>query len=109
MTLRHLRIFIAVAETKSMSEAARQCFITQPTVSQTIHELEERYGTQLFERLSGNCTSQIPAHGFCPTPARSSISLRSPEHSMLDNPARETLHIGATITVGTCLRFADPE
>ena len=52
MTLRHLKIFIAVAETKSMSAAARRCFITQPTVSQTIHELEEHYHTILFERLS---------------------------------------------------------
>ena len=52
MTLRHLKIFVAVAETKSMSAAARRCFITQPTVSQTIHELEEHYHTILFERLS---------------------------------------------------------
>ena len=39
MTLRHLKIFIAVAETKSMSAAARRCFITQPTVSHHMKKL----------------------------------------------------------------------
>lgn len=70
MTLRHLKIFIAVAETKSMSAAARRCFITQPTVSQTIHELEEHYHTILFERLSASFTSQKPERIFSPMPGR---------------------------------------
>ncbi|UWP58151.1 LysR family transcriptional regulator [Ruminococcus gauvreauii] len=103
MTLRHLRIFIAVAETKSMSEAARQCFITQPTVSQTIHELEEHYGTQLFERLSRKLYITDSGTRLLSYARQVVDQFEILEHSMLDNPARETLHIGATITVGTCL------
>ena len=33
MTIRHLKIFIAVAETGSMSRAAQKLFLSQPTVS----------------------------------------------------------------------------
>lgn len=43
MTIRHLRIFIEVAERGKMSLAARSLFITQPSVSQAIRELEEHY------------------------------------------------------------------
>ena len=52
MTIRHLKIFLAVAESGKMSLAAEQLFITQPSVSQAIRELEEHYQTLLFERLS---------------------------------------------------------
>ena len=52
MTIRHLKIFIAVAETGSMSRAAQKLFLSQPTVSQAIRELEENYEVRLFERLS---------------------------------------------------------
>lgn len=43
MTIRHLKIFVEVADTGSMSAAAKNCFISQPTVSQAIRELEEHY------------------------------------------------------------------
>ena len=52
MTIRHLQIFIAVAETGSMSAAAKRLYISQPTVSQVIAEMEEEYGVLLFERLA---------------------------------------------------------
>lgn len=52
MTFRHLKIFIAVAQTGSMSAAARELYIAQPTVSQVIAEIENEYGIRLFERLS---------------------------------------------------------
>ena len=52
MTIRHLKIFIAVAECGSMNTAAKELFLSQPTISQAIRELEEYYGTRLFDRLS---------------------------------------------------------
>ena len=52
MTIRHLKIFIAVADTGKMSAAAEKLYITQPSVSQAVRELEEHYQTLLFERLS---------------------------------------------------------
>ena len=52
MTIRHLQIFIAAADTGQMSAAAKELFITQPTVSQAIADIENSYGIRVFERLS---------------------------------------------------------
>jgi DNA-binding transcriptional LysR family regulator len=45
-----LRVFYAVAETGSFSEAATQLGLTQPTVSARIRDLEARLGVRLFNR-----------------------------------------------------------
>ncbi len=52
MTLRDLEIFIEVVETKSMSEAAKNLNISQPTVSHAIAQIEREYNVKLFNRVS---------------------------------------------------------
>ena len=46
------KIFLAVAECKSISKAATQLYISQPAVSITIKKLEENLNTTLFIRKS---------------------------------------------------------
>ncbi len=48
MTIRHLKIFITVADTGKMSAAADKLYISQPSVSQAIRELEEHYRCPAF-------------------------------------------------------------
>ena len=50
MTLTQLRYAIAVADTGSMNEAARLMFISQPSLSLAIKELEVEIGVELFRR-----------------------------------------------------------
>src|SRR5689334_1997348 len=51
MELRHLRYFIAVAETGSLTEAAKQRLHTsQPSLSRQIRDLEYEVGVALLSR-----------------------------------------------------------
>jgi len=51
MELRHLRYFIAVADTGSLTVAAeRRLFTSQPSLSRQIKDLEEQVGTPLLNR-----------------------------------------------------------
>ena len=51
MELTHLKYFIRLANVLNFSEAARQLFITQSTLSQSIRQTEEFLGIPLFERI----------------------------------------------------------
>ena len=47
-----LEAFIAVAESRSFSEAAERVHLTQPAVSKRIALLEEQLGSRLFDRIA---------------------------------------------------------
>ena len=50
--LEQYKIFNEAASTLSFSKAAKNLFISQSAVSQTIHALEKELNTQLFIRYS---------------------------------------------------------
>lgn len=50
MTLTQLKYAIAIADTGSMNEAAKSLFIAQPSLSQSLKELEQEIGAELFYR-----------------------------------------------------------
>jgi LysR family hydrogen peroxide-inducible transcriptional activator len=52
MTLQELRYLTALADTRSFSQAASACFVTQPTLSTQLKKLEESLGVQLVERTN---------------------------------------------------------
>lgn len=52
MTLTQLRYVITVANSSSMNEAARSLFISQPSLSTAVKELEEEIGVELFRRTN---------------------------------------------------------
>ena len=52
MTLTQLKYAITVAHARSMNEAARRLFISQPSLSSAIKELETEIGLDLFRRTN---------------------------------------------------------
>lgn len=103
MTLRNMRIFLAVADCGSMSEAAKRLSIAQPSVSGTIAEIEDQYGIRLFERLGRRL--YITATGKrLEEYARQILSSFDAMEQDLHNAEETTsLRLGATLTVGSCL------
>ena len=70
--LRHLTVFVAVAEELNFHRAASRLGMAQPAVSRLVADLESRLGARLFERTTR------------------SVSLTEPGRYLLDE-ARETL------------------
>lgn len=52
ITFRQLRLFLALAQTESVTKAARMMHITQPTASMQLKEMTENIGFPLFEVIS---------------------------------------------------------
>ena len=103
MTLRHLLIFMTVAEQSSMSAAARALYLSQPTVSQAIHELETHYNGLLFERFGKKLYITDRGKLLLPQAKELIHSFQHLEEMMLNQGQSPTLKLGSTITVGTCL------
>ena len=103
MTIRHLKIFIAVAETGKMSLAAQKLYLTQPTVSQAIRELEEHYETRLFDRLSRRLYITEPGQHLLKMAKAAVHSFDEMELQMQSETKTEHFRIGATVTIGSCM------
>lgn len=103
MTIRHLKIFIAVAETGSMSAAANSLYLTQPTVSQAVRDLEAHYQVQLFERLHKKLFITEEGRQLLELARMAVGNFDSLELSMQRFQEKLTLRVGSSLTVGTCL------
>ena len=52
ITFRQLRLFLALAETGSVSAAARALHVTQPTASMQLREITDSVGQPLYELVA---------------------------------------------------------
>lgn len=100
MTIRHFRIFIAVANTGSVTRAAQALYVSQPTVSVAIRELEQHYGTRLFERISQRLKITEAGRALLGY-ATHLISLYDEVEASFQNPdSHGLLRVGASVTFG---------
>lgn len=103
MTLRHLTVFLCVCDEKNMTAAAEKLHIAQPSVSQTIAELEKYYNVKLFERLGRKLFITAAGQQLL-TYARHIVSLnKEAEDVMRTLNYSVTVRVGASVTVGTCM------
>lgn len=61
LTLRGLRVFIALEEVRSVAEAAKVLGMSKSNVSQNITILEQNLGTRLFDRKQKPISLTPPA------------------------------------------------
>lgn len=70
MDLRELGYFVAVFEERSVSAAARRSFVSQPSVSIALSNLEHELGTKLFARHRKGVTPTAAAERLYPMALR---------------------------------------
>lgn len=94
---------MAVADCGKMSEAARQLYISQSSVSQSIAAIENEYDILLFERLSRGLFLTGDGEKLL-SYARNLLSVKKDMDDFLSNASHtHRLKVGATVTVGTCV------
>ena len=103
MTFRHLEIFIAVADTGKMRQAAEQLYISQPSVSQAIRELEEHYDVKLFERLNQRLYITESGKKLLSYARHIVESVEECEQIMKEDRSHPLLRIGSSVSVGTAM------
>ena len=103
MTIRHLNIFLAVAEYGTMSAAAEHLYLSQPTVSQAVRELEQHYHCLLFERLGKKLYLTDQGRLLLEKSQEVVMQFRKLEEIMWNQGQTPVLKLGSTLTVGTCL------
>jgi DNA-binding transcriptional LysR family regulator len=92
MELRHLRYFVAVAETLHFTRAAERLHLTQPALSRQVRDLEGELGVTLFLR-HGTQTTLTKAGGNFLERAREILNLA-------DRSVREVQAVGREIRLG---------
>ena len=96
--LHQLRYFVAVAEERHFTKAARGLRVAQPSVSRAIRVLEEELGTPLFHRMTGNVALTPAGETLLPWARRvlADIDGATGEVRELADLRRGRLAVGAT-------------
>ena len=56
MTLQQIKYVIGIAETGSLNKAAEKLYVSQPSLTSTIHDLEDELGITIFNRTGRGVT-----------------------------------------------------
>ena len=89
MTLQQLRYIVTIVNCGSISEAAKQLFITQPSLSNAVKELEKEMGISIFNRSSKGIALSSQGMEFL-SYARQVLE----QAELLHDPAIRTSHHG---------------
>jgi DNA-binding transcriptional LysR family regulator len=105
MEFHQLRYFVAVAEVRHFTKAARDLRIAQPSVSRAIRVLEEELGTPLFHRMKGNVALTSAGEVLLPWARRvlADVDGAAGEVRELADLRRGRLAVGATPSLTTTL------
>ncbi|MBS7317234.1 MAG: LysR family transcriptional regulator [Bacteroidales bacterium] len=105
MEIRQVRYFVMVAQTGSFSQAAKELFISQSTLSQQIQQLENEVGVKLLERNTRKVTLSEYGQEFLPYAKNLIYDAEACLGSIMDvrNMATGKLVIGVTYTFSSVM------
>ena len=105
MEIRQVRYFVMVAQTGSFSQAAKDLFISQSTLSQQIQQLENEVGVKLLERNTRKVTLSEYGQEFLPYAKNLIYDAEACLGSIMDvrNMATGKLVIGVTYTFSSVM------
>lgn len=102
MTIRHLKIFLAVCSNNSnTTKAANQLHMTQPAISLAIRELEQYYGVTLFDRIGRRLKITEAGQRFWEYSSHIISLFDNMEKGMKDWDSFGILRVGSSITIGS--------
>ena len=64
MTLQQLKYVITIAKYNSMNQAAKELFVSQPNMSETVKTLEDELGIKIFNRTNRGIISTPEGEEF---------------------------------------------
>lgn len=100
--LRHLRVFLAVCDLKSITRASERIFLSQPAITQAIAKLEKQLETHLFERHSDGMYPTEPGLLWQKRVTRSLAYLQDAMTEILKEPAtKENFSINVLAQIST--------
>jgi LysR family carnitine catabolism transcriptional activator len=70
LTLRHLRVVVAVADAGGYTAAARELRVAQSSLSRTVQEVEHRLGVPIFDRTTRSVRPTVDGAEFLATARR---------------------------------------
>lgn len=101
MTIRHIRIFLAVCNCGcNTTHAAEHLHLAQPAVSLAIRELEAHYGVVLFDRIGRRLVLTETGRRFRDYALHISSLFDDMERELRDGDKFGLLRVGASITIG---------
>lgn len=105
MNINHLITFCHVVEQKSITEAAKRTYISQPAVTKQIKQLETHYKTLLFDRKDGKLHLNESGRILYPFAKDiiDSFHRSQEEITALIHEQNIQLHVGASLTIGEYL------
>ena len=102
MTIRHIKIFLAVCSHDcNVTRAAEYLHMSQPAVSLALKEMEEYYGTALFERNGRHLVLVEAGRRLLEYAQNISNLFDDMEEHMMNWDTEGPIRVGASITIGS--------
>lgn len=100
MTIRHMKIFLQVYASESITKAAEVLHMTQPAVTRAIQEMERHYGVCLFERINHRLSRTAVGEEFYAHALHLVEAFDRMEEELRDWDEIGRIRIGSTNTLG---------